>query len=241
MSFEIMFAAGGVLPPPVLDARGPLGVPLDFRNTLIRRRGTADRRKVTAERSKRHPCSVLWVEGNAAVVAHDIRQLAEVVAFHEAGSHGIVGQHVVFFLRFDWLTVIVHATGEMEIFVWPRERVAMNGGDPRRGPLKDREVFQVSAEFPSNSIPPVLGVRRVFCVAVTLSNPDNRRTGGTRRLVRSTGRGLLRAVSGVQVVDGEKAWATCLGGVNVSPHPTLGRGRREGREWTEKVDSGRRS
>jgi len=58
------------------------------------------------------------------------------VEFRQAGSHGVVWQHAVVFLRFYWLPLVVDATGAMEIFMLPREGATEDGGDPGGAPLK---------------------------------------------------------------------------------------------------------
>ena len=139
----------------------------------------------------------------------------------QAVGHGVVWQHVVIFLRFDRLPVVVKATGEMKIFVRSREGVAVDGCDAGGDPLKERKVFEVRAKLPRNAGPPRLCHRRVSLVALTLLNPKIRRTGRTGRLARPTGRALLRAVGSIRIVDGGKTRVTSLGRVNVSPHATL--------------------
>ena len=169
---------------------------------LVRRRGAAGGRKITADRSERHSRNDIWVERNAAVVAHHIRQLlAELVALGQAGGHGVVWQHVVIILRFDRLHVAVDATGEMEILVRLREGVAVDARDAGGGPLKKRKVFEVRPKLPRNAGPPRLCHRRVSLVVVALLNPKIRRTGRTGRLARPTGRALFRAVGSIRVVD----------------------------------------
>ena len=147
------------------------------------------------------------------------------MALGQAGGHGVVWQHVVIFLKFDRLDVVVDATGEMEILVRLREGVDVDGCDVGGDPLKKRKVFEVRPKLSRNAGPPRLCHRRVSLVVVTFLNPKIRRTGRTGRFARPTGRALFRPVGGIRIVDEGKTGVTCLGRFNVSPHATLRRER----------------
>ena len=86
---------------------------------------------------KRNLLNVFKVEDNAAVVAHDIRQLlAKNVELRYAVSGGIAGKHERIFLRVFQGLVVVDAAGVMQILMGPGEAVALHRSDPFRGPLE---------------------------------------------------------------------------------------------------------
>ena len=86
---------------------------------------------------KRNLLNVFGVEGNAAVVVHDVRQLfAKFVELRYAVSGSIAGEHEIVFLRVLQGLVVVDAVGVMQILMGPWEAVASYRSDTFRDPLE---------------------------------------------------------------------------------------------------------
>ena len=93
-----MRGAEGVLLSSSLSSLRPISVPLDVRDVGVGSRSSSCRRHAVVGRTERDPLDVLGVEGNAAVVAHDVRQLlAEVLKLDDSIRCGVVRQHEVIF------------------------------------------------------------------------------------------------------------------------------------------------
>ena len=91
---------------------------------------------------KRNPLNVFGVEGNAAVVAHDVRQLfAKFMELRYAVSGGIAGEREIVFLRVFQGLVVVDAAGVLQILMGPWEAVALHWSDPFRRTGRARRVI----------------------------------------------------------------------------------------------------